>query len=66
MTDELGFHAFVDLVRREEDILKINQQLHEVNAAYQEVDDLVRDQGEIVGACWKQICGHFQRMLSCW
>ncbi|RLN89683.1 hypothetical protein BBJ28_00004646 [Nothophytophthora sp. Chile5] len=37
-----------NLVRREEDILKINHQLKEVNAAFQEVDGLVQDQGEIV------------------
>lgn len=39
----------VDLVRREQDILHINHQLREVNAAYKEVDGLVTEQGEVVG-----------------
>lgn len=38
-----------DLVRREQDILHINHQLREVNAAYKEVDGLVTEQGEVVG-----------------
>lgn len=41
--------VWTDLIRREEDILHINKQLTEVNAAFKEVDDLVADQGEVVG-----------------
>lgn len=37
-----------DLARREEDIIHINHQLNEVNAAFKEVDGLVQDQGEVV------------------
>ncbi|ETI50933.1 hypothetical protein, variant [Phytophthora nicotianae] len=55
-----------DLVRREEDILKINQQLHEVNAAYQEVDGLVQDQGEIVGALPSSLYFLLQLVLMFW
>ncbi|RHY03861.1 hypothetical protein DYB30_013330 [Aphanomyces astaci] len=39
----------VDLVRREEDIIKINHKLGEIKAAFQEVDGLVQDQQDIVG-----------------
>ncbi|ETV89422.1 hypothetical protein H257_00709 [Aphanomyces astaci] len=37
-----------DLVRREEDIIHINHQLREINAAYKEVDGLINDQHEVV------------------
>lgn len=37
-----------DLARREEDILHINHQMREVNAAFREVDDLITVQGEVV------------------
>ncbi|DAZ94406.1 TPA: hypothetical protein N0F65_003435 [Lagenidium giganteum] len=37
-----------DLARREEEMIHINHQLREVHAAFQEVDDLVREQGEVV------------------
>ncbi|KAI9915269.1 hypothetical protein PsorP6_008140 [Peronosclerospora sorghi] len=37
-----------DLQRREEDIIQINHQLREVNAAFQEIDGLIQDQGETV------------------
>jgi t-SNARE complex subunit (syntaxin) len=37
------------LARREEDIIHINHQLKEVNAAFKEIDGLVQDQGEVVG-----------------
>lgn len=37
------------MIRREEDIIQINHQLREVNAAFQEIDGLVQDQGEVVG-----------------
>ena len=40
--------VYVDLQRREDDIIQINHQLHEVNAAFQEIDGLVQDQGETV------------------
>ncbi|ETW08556.1 hypothetical protein H310_01112 [Aphanomyces invadans] len=37
-----------DLMRREEDIIHINHQLREINAAYKEVDGLINDQHEVV------------------
>ncbi|KAF0719158.1 Aste57867_1248 [Aphanomyces stellatus] len=37
-----------DAMRREEDIVHINHQLREINAAYKEVDGLVTDQHEVV------------------
>lgn len=37
-----------DLARREEDIIHINHQLREVNAAFREIDGLVQDQGEVI------------------
>ncbi|OQS02842.1 hypothetical protein THRCLA_12217 [Thraustotheca clavata] len=37
-----------DLARREEDIVKINHQLREIKATYQELDGLVQDQEEVV------------------
>ncbi|TMW56539.1 hypothetical protein Poli38472_006549 [Pythium oligandrum] len=37
-----------DLARREEDIIHINHQLREVNAAFVEIDGLVQDQGETI------------------
>lgn len=40
--------VYVDLQRREDDIIQINHQLREVNAAFQEIDGLVQDQGEMV------------------
>jgi syntaxin 12/13 len=38
----------VDLMRREEDIIQINHQMREVNAAFREVDDMIAAQGEVV------------------
>ncbi|CAI5708242.1 unnamed protein product [Peronospora destructor] len=46
--DQIYAQANVTRYNEDEDILKISQQLYEVNAAYQEVDGLVQDQGEIV------------------
>ena len=43
------FGVLIDLARREEDIIHINHQLREVNAAFKEIDGLVEDQGEVVG-----------------
>lgn len=40
-----------DLARREQDLVHINHQVREVNAAFREVDELVTKQGEVVGAC---------------
>lgn len=37
-----------DMQRREDDIIHINNQLREVNAAFTEIDGLVQDQGEAV------------------
>ncbi|EQC37548.1 hypothetical protein SDRG_05147 [Saprolegnia diclina VS20] len=37
-----------DLVRREEDIVKINHQLREIKAAYEEVGGLLEDQKDVV------------------
>ncbi|OQR98976.1 syntaxin 7-like protein [Achlya hypogyna] len=37
-----------DMMRREEDIIHINHQLREINAAYKEIDGLVQDQGEVI------------------
>lgn len=37
-----------DLARREEDIIHINHQLREVNAAFREIDGLVQDQEEAI------------------
>ncbi|KAF0719157.1 Aste57867_1247 [Aphanomyces stellatus] len=37
-----------DMIRREEDIIHINHQLREINAAYKEIDGLVNDQHEVV------------------
>ncbi|KAH9137537.1 hypothetical protein LEN26_005682 [Aphanomyces euteiches] len=37
-----------DEVRREQDIIHINHQLREINAAYKEVDGLINDQHEVV------------------
>ncbi|CEG49146.1 syntaxin 7-like protein [Plasmopara halstedii] len=37
-----------DMQRREDDIIQINNQLREVNAAFTEIDGLVQDQGELV------------------
>ncbi|EQC36788.1 hypothetical protein SDRG_05621 [Saprolegnia diclina VS20] len=37
-----------DMMRREEDIIHINHQLKEINAAYKEIDGLVQDQGEVI------------------
>ncbi|RHY27023.1 hypothetical protein DYB32_007104 [Aphanomyces invadans] len=39
-----------DLARREEDIIKIHHKLGEIKAAFQEVDGLVQDQEEVIGA----------------
>lgn len=39
----------IDLARREEDIIHINHQLREVNAAFKEIDGLIEDQGEVIG-----------------
>ncbi|OQR86195.1 syntaxin 7-like protein [Achlya hypogyna] len=43
-----GLMDTIDLVRREDDIIKINHQLREIKAAYQEVDGLIKDQEEVV------------------
>lgn len=37
------------MARREEDIIHINHQLREVNAAFKEIDGLIEDQGEVIG-----------------
>ncbi|KAG9416334.1 Syntaxin-7 [Aphanomyces cochlioides] len=37
-----------DMIRREEDIIHINHQLREINAAYKEIDGLINDQHEVV------------------
>ncbi|TDH65325.1 hypothetical protein CCR75_000704 [Bremia lactucae] len=37
-----------DMQRREDDIIQINHQLREVNAAFTEIDGLIQDQGETV------------------
>jgi hypothetical protein len=53
-----------DLIRREEDILHINKQITEVNAAFKEVDQLVTDQGEVVGEFLLCLCLQMLRLMA--
>lgn len=51
-------------MRREQDLVHINHQVREVNAAFREVDELVTKQGEVIGGFLLDSSGGWL-VLSC-